>query len=33
MRHHEVAKKPAAINKLKNIGLSNDPRKLAAENC
>jgi hypothetical protein len=33
MQNHEVAKTPAAINKLKNIGLSNDLRKLAAENC
>ena len=33
MQNHEVAKIRAAINKLKNIGLSNDPRKLAAENC
>ena len=33
MQSREVAETPAAINKLKNIGLSNDLRKLAAENC
>ena len=33
MQNHMDAKIPVAIHKYKSIGLSNDPRELAAENC